>query len=362
MSISELELYKQFIEQMPVQIAMFDTQMRCLAHSKKWQEYYHKEGVRLMGNTHYENFPDIPPMWKDIHARALQGETIRKELDLFERDDGTVQYDQWEVKPWYISDTQIGGIIISTNDVTNLFELKEELHHKDQLLVQQSKMAMMGEMISAIGHQWKQPLSALSMYLFEIVYASEDGKNNQAYIAQMQQKMMEKIDYLSETIDDFKNFFRPDKQRKLIDLENTIKHSLKLLEHRIKKSNVTVQVASIDLKLMTIVNELEQVLVNIFSNALDALEEQKIIEPEILVTIKRLDDTVQIYIDDNAGGIPQDYVSRVFDSYFSTKDKDKGTGIGLYMSKLIVEESLRGRITVQNSDNGASFMIELPTE
>lgn len=236
---------------------------------------------------------------------------------------------------------------------------------KDKLLIQQSKLATMGEMIGAIGHQWRQPLNSLGILVQDTIFAYKYGELDEKYLEQFKENAMQMIRNMSSTIDDFKNFFSPNKKEEQFFIEDAIAQTLKILEAQFKNNDIKIYFDSQSIRKHSYIcykNELNQVILNILANAKDALLERKPTVRFVKIDVENSDDGVEISIEDSAGGIAEDIIGRVFDSYFTTKGEEKGTGIGLYMSKNIIEEHLGGKIRVENTTEGARFRIWLPNK
>jgi len=252
-------------------------------------------------------------------------------------------------------------------DITKIVKYEKELREKDIILAQQAKMAAMGEMIDSIAHQWKQPLSTISMETGLIEVENQFKTLTNEKLNKSLENITNSITYMSDTINDFRNFFKPNKLKRNLYLDKTIKKILGLLKSKLIKKHITIikDIENIEIKIIE--NELVQVLINILNNAIDALEENTNIDKFIIITIKKEKEIVKLSIKDNAGGIPQDIIDKVFDARFTTKEENKGSGIGLYMSQKIIKESLKGKIYVQNTNFtynsknylGAKFTIEL---
>jgi len=230
---------------------------------------------------------------------------------------------------------------------------------KDQQLIQQSRLAQMGEMIAMIAHQWRQPLTAISSTSHSIyIKASLDKLNNDDAI-RLAKQISEYTHHLSGTIDDFRNFFKSNKDKRKTTYNELIKGALDIIETSIKNKNIILQK---DLQSTVVFdtypNELKQVVLNIIKNAEDALLEYQPANPTITITT----DGETLSIGDNGGGIPEDVIDKIFDPYFSTKLTKNGTGLGLYMSKMIIEDHCKGKLTVSNNENGAVFTIKLKGE
>jgi len=237
---------------------------------------------------------------------------------------------------------------------------------KELRLFQSEKMASMGEMIGNIAHQWRQPLSTIVAVASGIKINCELDINldqTKEGLIQGMGSIIEKSKYLSETIDTFRNYLREDKEYKEIILQDRIDLALSIvnvviLDNKIELINKIDYTNSIRISL--IVGELSQVIINIINNAKDILLENKIKKPFIEIDLIIDTNRAIITIEDNGGGIPDDILPKIFDKYFTTKDSDTGTGLGLHMSYKIIEESLHGKLYATNTKNGAKFFIELP--
>ena len=239
--------------------------------------------------------------------------------------------------------------------------VKEELaknRAKDIQLIQQARLAQMGEMISMIAHQWRQPLASISATSSALKIKSELGKLSKEMVFKQTDKISEYSQFLSDTIDDFRNFFKPNRDKKetnytiVINAVNGIIGTS--LEHKQIK---LIKELDCDDSFVSYPNELKQVILNLIKNAEDALIENKVKNPFIKIATYRENDFFILKLNDNAGGIPEDIIEKIFDPYFSTKSEKNGTGLGLYMSKMIIEEHCNGTLSVQNSLGGAEFKI-----
>ncbi len=266
-----------------------------------------------------------------------------------------------------IKNAQEKNVIVVLTDITlyekytqelqnKIDKTKKELELKQKQLLQQSRLAQMGEMISMIAHQWRQPLAAISSTSGSIILKSKLGKLDHDTAINLSRKISDFSQHLSSTIDDFREFFKPNKGKKDVTYDELISSALDIVEPSIKNHNIKI-VKNLKSKLIfnTYPNEIKQVMLNLLKNAEDALLEKKVENPTIYIDSEG--DTFSI--SDNAGGIPQDIIDKIFDPYFSTKTKKDGTGIGLYMSKIIIEEHCKGKLSVKNSEIGAVFTIKL---
>ena len=232
---------------------------------------------------------------------------------------------------------------------------------KDHLLIQQSRFAALGEMIGNIAHQWRQPINALTLLLTNIKDAYEYKELDQAYLDKSVKTGQTIIQRMSTTIDDFRNFFKPNKEKARFSVNEAVADALNILEAAFKNGNIVVSVDEGEsVMVYGFRNEYSQVLVNLLSNAKEAIQQRHVGEGLIRVVISRTVGRAVVAVEDNGGGIPGDILTRVFDPYFTTKEK--GTGIGLYMSKMIIEHSMNGSIEASNIDGGSKFIVATPTE
>jgi len=245
-----------------------------------------------------------------------------------------------------------------------------ELKQKDKLLFQQSKMASMGEMIGNIAHQWRQPLSVITTCASGLKFENEFGEIDDNKINSSMDTIVNNTKYLSRTIDDFRNFFKKDKQIEEFDVNLHIEKAFELLKASLKNSDITIELLlDKNLKADGFPNEFLQVLINIINNSKDAFLLNEIEERILKVKTYRNDGYCIIEFQDNAGGIESSIIENIFDPYFTTKHKSKGTGIGLYMSHQIINKHMNGKLSVKNSlmnyndksFNGAKFIIKIPT-
>jgi len=238
-----------------------------------------------------------------------------------------------------------------------------ENSQKEQMLIQQSRLAAMGEMIGNIAHQWRQPLNALGLVIQNIYYTYESGELDKEYLERSMNKSKKLTALMSKTIDDFRNFFRPDKLTETFSVSERVLSVSELISASYKNHSITIE-TELDDKLYSIgyPNEFSQVLLNILTNAKDALIEKGINNPTVWIRSFGENEKIILEIEDNAGGIDESIIEKVFEPYFTTKDKTVGTGIGLYMSKMIIENNMGGTIHAYNGKKGALFRIELTSK
>jgi C4-dicarboxylate-specific signal transduction histidine kinase len=237
----------------------------------------------------------------------------------------------------------------------------ETLRQREQQLIHQSRLAALGEMIGNIAHQWRQPLNALGLLVQEGPLLYEvSGEVSQEHLEHSCQKSMAIIQHMSRTIDDFRNFFKIDKEKSRFRVRAELEKTLILLEGVLKAGEIEVTIESSDDPIVDgYPNEFSHVLLNILTNAKDAFLERATPDRQVSIRVGKEAARTVVTIADNAGGIPEPIISKVFDPYFSTKGPQTGTGVGLFMSRAIIEKNMGGSLTVRNVEQGAEFRIEL---
>jgi two-component system, NtrC family, C4-dicarboxylate transport sensor histidine kinase DctB len=237
----------------------------------------------------------------------------------------------------------------------------EKNREKEQLLVQKSKFIALGEMISNIAHQWRQPLSELSSILMYIKFKQSIKALDENTMNKKLQEADKVLDFMSHTIDDFRNFFMPKKEKEEFYLNKVVDVVINIVSSTLKNYDIKLEI-DIDEKIVlkTFVNEYEQVLLNIINNAKDVLIEKKIKNPCIKIKAYEEENSVVLTIEDNGGGVLVEPKGKIFEPYFTTKENSNGTGIGLYMSKIIFDKNMKGKLRVRNTIDGAKFAIIIP--
>ena len=235
----------------------------------------------------------------------------------------------------------------------------KDKQEKEKLLIHQSKLASMGEMINNIAHQWRQPLSHLSFINMNLQLALEEKPLNSTYIKQKLSEINFQLDFMSKTIDNFRDFYNINKQKESFLVSVAINKAIEIMRVAFEKSKINLNYEIFANKeIFSYENEYSQVVLNILSNAKDMLILRKIENPQIDIVLEESKEYFITKIFDNAKGIDEKDIGKIFEPYFTTK-KD-GSGIGLYMSKMIIEKDFKGKIEVENYENGACFYIKLP--
>jgi PAS domain S-box-containing protein len=303
-----------------------------------------------------ESLSIIPP----YAAKVCAGEAVSFEIECVKKD-GSIIPVMMFATPFWIDNRQM--VYSYFMDLSTIKKMEEEKNLKDRILIQQTKLATMGEMIGAIGHQWRQPLNSLGLSIQDIVYAYSFNELTKEYMTTFKDDTLGTIKYMSQTIDDFRNFFSPNKHEELFLLSDAINQTINLLLVQLKNNGIEVyfdKCNNTQFSYFCNKNELSQVILNILANAKDALIAQKSPNPFIKIELCGDELGYTLTFEDSAKGVPQEIINQIFNPYFTTKQEKGGTGIGLYISKTIIEEHLNGKLTVCNTKNGALFTIWLP--
>lgn len=234
----------------------------------------------------------------------------------------------------------------------------EKNRTQEKILMQQAKMAEIGSMVESIAHQWRQPLNILGLSMSRLNINVSLGNHND--MSKVIEIVEQQIDYMSQTIDDFRNFFKQDRVQSKVNVYHLIGEVETLLGPLLVSKKI-VLVKDIDpmVEILVYHNELKQVLINIVNNAREAIEYTKSKNRQIIITCMDDQHHCTISIEDSGGGVPHHIVDKIFDPYFTTKFEAQGTGIGLYMAKMIIEKHCLGKLSVYNTKNGACFEIRL---
>lgn len=235
-----------------------------------------------------------------------------------------------------------------------------DLRKQDDILIQQSRLTAMGEMISNIAHQWRQPLNNIGLIVQNLQLAF---KANDLSVKELDTEIadtMEILQQISDTINDFRNFFKQEKEPISFSVNDAVSRSINFVMSSFNSKGIkAVCDEQSDVSVVGYPNEYAQALLNIIINAKDALLESQVAQPLISIRISEENGRSIVTILDNGGGISEDVLLKIFDPYFTTKEQGKGTGIGLYMSKMIIEKNMKGRLLARNVNGGAEFRIEV---
>jgi len=349
-------------------IALFDQNSVCIFANAPIKKILNSEKESLIGKSILEFVDDEH---KDKVQQNLKKEYVSPYELKMKRVDKTPFFAMVSAKNIYYEGEKVR--LVSVIDVTKMKQIQqklqdlnknlqkkvneqvEEIVRKDTVLSQQSKLATIGEMIGTVAHQWKQPLNTLGIIMQDIEDAYEYGELDRKYLEDSVKSGLEQIDFMSETIDDFRNFFRVAKDIEEFHVKDAINEVLHMFMAQFEKYLIHIDLKGDDFVLKGYKNEFKHVILNITNNAKDALLENNDVKNRKIEIVL---ENNSIFIRDNAGGIPEDVIDKIFDNYFTTKEEGKGTGIGLYISKIIVEDKLGGKLMVRNTKDGAEFIFD----
>jgi len=353
----ELINFKTLIDTISEGLALFDENLTCIEINQSALEKFEYGYEEALGKHIFAVIS------QDDHKKLQnlnQQEHAQSEWTLLKKNGGTF--------PAFVSGSNIlykekPARIVTFLDLTDIKEKEKQLYN-------QSRLAQMGEMISMIAHQWRQPLGAISastigiktkvqMKKFDLT--TEDGREEQEiYLMRKLNNIGTYVDHLSNTIEDFRNFFKPNKEKTSVNLKKVINKALDILHPAIIDKHIIIQ-KEIEFQnsIETYHNEILQALLNILKNAIDNFGVQHIQNPSISISGYEENEKFIIMITDNGRGIPEKILDKIFNPYFSTKDDKNGTGLGLYMTKTMIEDHCKGILSVKNFKEGARFKITL---
>jgi len=360
--------------------------------------------VELLGKNHnIVRDPDVPAskfklLWQTIKAKKIYKSTVKNRAK-----DGSTFYVNTTVIPILDEKGDIEEFIAIRYDVTQEVFYKESLEKKERelevlnaelekrvegktkalkalnetlekrvkeeikkneekqkVMFWQSRFASLGEMIANIAHQWRQPLTELNLTLFSLKKAALDANEKELEILYSESK--ELIQNMSNTIEDFSNFFKPDKQKQYFILHESIEEALLLLKRVLDKDMIQVKTSYEDVRVLGITNEFTQVIVNLIKNSRDAFVENGILIREITIKVSQKENRAFVVVADNAGGIKEKERYKIFEPYFTTKHTSQGTGLGLFMSKMICEKGFNGALDVSSKKGTSRFLITIPLD
>jgi PAS domain S-box-containing protein len=325
----------------------------------------------LIGKSHrIVRHKDMPSStFKDIWDTIKSGKVWAGRVKNATKDGG-YYWVYATIEPLFDNKGNIEGYAAVRIDITNSISLEVKIQEEVEknkiqniAMIQQSKLAQMGEMISMIAHQWRQPLTAISATSGSMHLKAKIGKIDADTIIDLSNKISDYSQHLSSTINDFREFFKPKKEKNTTSFKQIIEGVLSIIESSISTKEIKIiQEYNCDSLFSTYSNEMKQVILSLLKNAEDALIETDTKNPYIKINTYSDDTSHILEISDNAGGIPEDIIDKIFDPYFSTKLKKDGTGLGLYMGKIIIQEHCNGELLVENDEFGAKFSIRLGKE
>jgi PAS domain S-box-containing protein len=361
----KLSILERAINQAPISIVVTDENANI--------EYVNPNFTKVTGYELFDVLGRNPRLLKSEHTKQIEYENLWETITDGRNWSGTFKNITksgekfWEaalISPVFSKETnKIIKYIAIKEEITGQINMQQKLKYQEEMMIVQSRHAAMGEMISMIAHQWRQPATVISLCANNILTDVILDEVNQESLKRNSKDIIDQTNYLSRTIDDFRNFFKPNKEKSLVSVEEVmheVKNMMKatLSNHRIKLQ----ENYSSNKKIKTYKKELEQVLINLIKNSQEILEENNKDRKIIFINEYIKNNNVILHVCDNAGGIEQKNIHRIFEPYFTTKDEKNGTGLGLYISKVIIEKHLLGTIEAFNKDEGACFEITLNWE
>ena len=349
----------------------------------------------LIGQNHnIVRHPDVNPnkfklLWDTIKAKEIYKDTV-KNLSK----DGSTFYVNTTVIPILDEDENIVEFVAIRYDVTKEVEYKQQLdslnkelerrveeqtrelkelnetlelrvqqeisknEEKQRVMFWQSRLASLGQMLANIAHQWRQPLTELNLALFSVKKSAINGDEEELNRFYDESKRI--IKNMSQTIDDFTNFFQPQKEKHYFCINESINESLSLLDKIIKDEMISIKTDFEPIEVLGISNELTQVVINLIKNSQEAFVSNSILVREISIEVKAKGGFAIVELSDNAGGVKKEVLERIFEPYFTTKHNSTGTGLGLFMSKMICEQGLNGSLDVRSKKKTTTFTIKIP--
>ncbi len=317
----------------------------------------------LIGKNHnIVRHPDVPKeTFKSLWDTILAKKTYKAMVKNLSKN-GKTLYVNTTVIPILDKNGDIEEFIAIRYDVTEAIELSKQMQAKDRFMFQQSRLASMGEMIGNIAHQWRQPLNELGITIYDMKKSFSNCKEDEFLRSYEHSKDV--IQKMSHTIEDFRNFFSPNKEKEKFLIKDVIDELLRMMQGTIQRHALHVEVKHHKPALIEgYFNEFTQVLLNLINNSKDAFNQRKIEKRAIKIEVDEDNDkNIVISFSDNAKGIDENIIDKIFDPYFTTKHSSQGTGLGLYLSEMIVKKSMNGNIKVYNNKNGATFEIKIPAQ
>lgn len=347
------EQFRTITEHTPDMIVRIDKNMNFVYTNKVVEELFDIYREELIGQpmSTLEEMADNLSSGDIVQELFKTKTIIRKEFEI--KTPHGIRWIDSTFVPEFDENNEVKYVLKVSRDIT---ELKE----KDKIMMIQSRQAAMGDMIAMIAHQWRQPLSIISMEMNNIRISVElDEVITNKELVQHTVDVNQQIQQLSQTIEDFRSYLKPTQQKEEVYIADVLEKTMNLIQKSLENNNITVEIHNTSkTKLLTYSNQLLQVFINIINNAKDILLSRKTPEAKIVISINETKDLATISICDNGGGIPKDIINRLGEPYFTTKEIN-GTGLGLYMSKIILTKNLQGTLSWENKDNGACFHITM---
>ena len=359
LSVQE-ERFRSLTEHTPDLILRIDKNMNFVYANRAVEELFDISREELIGQptSYLAKIDEKYPCSANVSEVLKSKKTLRKELEI-----NTPHGVRWldsALVPEFDSSGEVEYVLKVSRDVTEQKLTQSQLKEKDKILMIQSRQAAMGDMIAMIAHQWRQPLTVISMEENNLMASLElEEELTKELLLKHAKSVSEQTQQLSATIEDFRNFFKPTQEKETLTVGEVVEKTMQLIKTSLTNNNIEVDFQNeSETKILTYPNQLLQVFLNVINNAKDALKENNVANAKISVTTYDKDGFVITSVCDNGGGIPKEIMDRLGEPYFSTK-KLNGTGLGLYISKTILVEHLGGSVSWQNKGDGACFTISL---
>lgn len=379
-------LLRTLIDSIPDLIFYKDNDNLYLGCNKAFEEFSGRTEPELLGCNDLEVFKkEVAEAFRD-NDRMMHFEGMpRRNEEWVDYPDGRRILLDTLKTPYYDQNGKVIGLIGISRDITErkraeeqLWQKKHELELlnntleirveeelaknrvKDHLLILQNRQAALGEALDHIAHQWKQPINAISLLIQDLEITYLRGEITSEYVKQIVGKVLNLADHMAQTISVFRDFYRPEKEKTVFLIRESIDMTLTFIEPSLRFHRIEVDLeAEPGLSAIGYPKEYAQVILNILSNAKEIFEERGVPNPRVSIRAFTRDGKAVVTVTDNAGGIPARIINRIFELYFTTRESSGGTGVGLYMSKNIIEKNMGGDLGVENVANGACFRIEL---
>jgi signal transduction histidine kinase len=337
---------------------------------KLLDDFYQTENLKTLKEIEQISFTLLPKL--NYAVNIFEGESDLKTKELLTREQfiliGTIFTLLFEALFIVIPSIKFA---IKKEDELNLLNKKleekiglaiEENNNKEKVIQQQYYLNQTAELINNIAHQWRQPLSIISTIASGIKIQKEFGITNEESMISDLNSIVDKTQYLSNTIDQLNNFIHTEDNSIKINLKDTINSTIQILSGMLEYNQIGISISCPKEELFVDgnINDLRTILLNIINNAQDVLVERNIQNKQINLYLTKDKNNIYLSIEDNAGGIDDKIINKIFDMYFTTKHKSQGTGLGLYLTYIIVEKKFKGKISVNNTDRGSKFTIKLP--
>lgn len=357
------DLLRCVTDSIPDAIIYKDLELRYIGCNGRFETITGKTADEIIGKRDEDLLaPDIARHYRDIGQYVLDTREMHISETWGHNPENAKMLYRIRMVPLFDFRQKIIGLVGIISDITQEYTMQEELKKNETMLIQQSRFAAMGEMLSMIAHQWRQPLNAVSLAAAGItLHYDMNQEPGEKLIREKCDFIEEKVQLMSRTIDDFSNFFKPHKESIYFSLADTIPRAINIIQPQLEHRNIQL-ISQLEhgLQIYGAPNEMEHAILNLLANAYDAIKSSESAKRIIKVQAIKTDDNIVVTVSDTGGGIPVSVSDKIFDPYFTTKHATMGTGIGLYMTKTIIEEHFDGSIEANNNEEGAVFTITIP--